>query len=321
MSDQVPVIDVSSIDAMRRAEIDAACRHWGFFQIVGHGIPESEIDEVRTMMSRFFALPADRKRAIERSAENPWGFYDRELTKNRRDWKEILDLGTDDTPGPFATAKVQWPDDLPDFRPVMQRHFARCEAISYRLLGVIAKNLGAESGRLEADFGPSHTSYLRLNHYPVCPDPAPPDAGFVPDTGTLGISHHTDAGALTVLMQDEQPGLQVRRGEDWVLVEPIPGALVINIGDVVQVWSNDEYPAPLHRVLANRERVRFSAPFFFNPAYASRYAPLPRYREPRYRPISWAEFRAGRAMGDYADVGEEIQISHFRIGAGTNDRA
>jgi isopenicillin N synthase-like dioxygenase len=315
MREQVPVIDISKIDAARLGEIDAACRQWGFFQIVGHGIPESEIAEVLAMMSRFFALPVGRKRAIERSADNPWGFYDRELTKNRRDWKEILDIGTDGTPGPFASAKVQWPDELPGFRSVMQRHFDRCEAISYRLLAAIARNLGAEPGQLEAAFGIDHSSYLRLNYYPVCPAPAPPDSDFVPATGALGISHHTDAGALTVLMQDEQPGLQVLRKGTWSLVEPTPGALVINIGDIVQVWSNDEYPAPLHRVLAHGERVRFSAPFFFNPAYASHYAPLTRYSAPHYRSISWAEFRAGRASGDYADVGEEIQISHFRIGA------
>jgi isopenicillin N synthase-like dioxygenase len=313
MSDHVPVIDISKLDEATLAEIDAACRHWGFFQIVGHGIPERDVAEVLGLMTQFFALPLERKRSIERTVDNPWGFYDRELTKNRRDWKEILDIGTDGTPGPFAAARVQWPEDPPGFRAAMQRHFDRCEAISYRLLGAIARNLGADPGALEAEFGPDHTSYLRLNHYPVCPDAAPPDAGFVPEKGSLGISHHTDAGALTVLLQDEQPGLQVFRHGRWHLVEPTPGALVINIGDVVQVWSNDEYPAPLHRVLAHGEKVRFSAPFFFNPAYASHYAPLPRYPAPRYRPISWAEFRAGRASGDYADVGEEIQISHFRI--------
>ena len=316
MPEQIPVIDVSVIDAERLAEIDAACRQWGFFQIVGHGIPESEIADVTAMMARFFALPADRKRAIERSADNPWGFYDRELTKNRRDWKEILDIGTDGTPGPFASARVQWPDEPPGFRAVMQRHFQRCEAISYRLLGAIATNLDAEPGLLESAFGIDHSSYLRLNYYPVCPQPAPPDADFFPENGVLGISHHTDAGALTVLMQDDRPGLQVYRGGTWFLVEPTPGALVINIGDVVQVWSNDAYPAPLHRVLAHGERERFSAPFFFNPAYASQYAPLDHLGEPRYRPISWAEFRAGRASGDYADAGEEIQISHFRIDSG-----
>ena len=95
----------------------------------------------------------------------------------------------------------------------------------------------------------------------------------------------------------------------------MPGALIINIGDVIQVWSNDRYRAPLHRVLANTTQSRYSAPFFLNPGYDTVYAPLAGALDgarPRYRPINWGEFRAGRAAGDYADLGEEIQISDFR---------
>jgi isopenicillin N synthase-like dioxygenase len=134
-------------------------------------------------------------------------------------------------------------------------------------------------------------------------------------TGYLGINHHTDAGALTLLLQDEQPGLEVFHDGAWKLVEPLPDALVVNIGDIVQVWSNDQYRAPLHRVLANADAERFSVPFFFNPAYSTVYAPLPStvdtQRPPRYRPINWGEFRAHRAAGDYADAGEYHQISHY----------
>jgi isopenicillin N synthase-like dioxygenase len=105
-----------------------------------------------------------------------------------------------------------------------------------------------------------------------------------------------------------------RRGT-WTLVEPIPDALVINIGDIVQVWSNDLYPAALHRVLASDRKERYSAPYFFNPAPSAYYAPLPAActAEPaHYRPINWGEFRARRTAGDYADYGEEVQISHYR---------
>ncbi len=92
---------------------------------------------------------------------------------------------------------------------------------------------------------------------------------------------------------------------------------MINIGDIVQVWSNDRYEAPLHRVLASTGTPRYSAPFFFNPTYTTDYAPLPSLcdetEQLRYKPINWGEFRAGRAAGDYADYGEEIQISQFRV--------
>jgi isopenicillin N synthase-like dioxygenase len=85
------------------------------------------------------------------------------------------------------------------------------------------------------------------------------------------------------------------------------------------VWSNDRYHAALHRVLANAEHERYSAPYFFNPAPAAFYAPLPNAlragETPHYRPINWGEFRASRTAGDYADYGEEIQISHYATAA------
>ena len=102
----------------------------------------------------------------------------------------------------------------------------------------------------------------------------------------------------------------------WHLVEPRRDALVVNIGDIFQVWSNDRYRAALHRGLANAEHERFRAPFFFNTAYESRYAPLSSVIDernpPAYRAIVWREFRARRAAGDYADQGEYAQISDYR---------
>jgi len=123
---------------------------------------------------------------------------------------------------------------------------------------------------------------------------------------------------LTLLLQDGVvPGLEVFREGRWHLVEPRADTLVVNIGDVLQVWSNDRYQAPLHRALAPSGRERYSAPFFYNPSYATDYAPLSSVvdsRNPaRYRPINWGEFRALRAAGDYADHGAEVQIEHYAL--------
>jgi hypothetical protein len=101
---------------------------------------------------------------------------------------------------------------------------------------------------------------------------------------------------------------------------------VINIGDIVQVWSNDRYRAALHRVRASEGCERYSAPFFFNPAYDTTYAPLPttldsRTSVPLYRPIRWAEFRALRAAGDYADCGDEVQTHNYRINRSSRNEA
>ena len=127
--------------------------------------------------------------------------------------------------------------------------------------------------------------------------------------------HHTDAGAVTVLTQSLVQSLQVYQPHDekWYDVEPIEGAYVINTGDVMQVWSNDKYKAPLHRVKTQLTMERYSSPFFYNPSYETNYAPVYRTENSKYRPINWGDFRMKRFAGDFADVGEEVQISHYKL--------
>src|SRR5690606_35042402 len=190
--------------------------------------------------------------------------------------------------------------------------YAACDALALELVEVVAGNLGMPRGAVGAFFRPEHTSFLRLNYYPPCPQVR--EAGG-PAPRQLGVNAHTDAGALTLLLQDVQPGLEVLHDGVWHLVEPRADALVVNVGDIVQVWSNDRYRAALHRGLVAADAPRYSAPFFFNPAYNTRYAPLPSTVDarhpPRYRPIHWGRFRARRAAGDYADNGEYHTIHHY----------
>jgi isopenicillin N synthase-like dioxygenase len=308
MTTELPVIDVGSFrDERWHGALDEACRGWGCFQIVGHGIPEPLVAQTLEEMARFFALPRERKAAIERTRENAWGWFDQELTKNVRDWKEIFDFGPVADGGPMAGSEPQWPDGLPEFRSSMEAFYAAAERVAEGLLAGISRCLGMPDDYLAAGYRAGHTSFLRLNYYPVC---------SAPDEH-LGISRHTDAGAVTVLLADAEPGLQFLHDGEWHTVAPNPDALTVNIGDIVQVWSNDRYAAPVHRVLANAERERYSAPFFYNPSYDTDYAPLPgvisKNRPARYRPINWGEFRAGRAAGDYADYGNEIQISDYLV--------
>tara|TARA_R110002072_G_scaffold4245_3_gene29963 strand:- start:4230 stop:5204 length:975 start_codon:yes stop_codon:yes gene_type:complete len=318
----LPTINFSTLhQASTRDALDRACAEWGFFYLTRHSIDRQLVRNMLEMMQQFFALPTEQKLSVERSASNPWGFYNRELTKNRRDWKEIFDVGPDIPTEELTDARAQWPDEaalkLPGFRSCVTAFSGACEAVAQTLIQAISHNLGMPERYLSSCFGADHTSYLRLNYYPTCAQPAPLDAPHFPASGHLGISHHTDSGAITVLLQDMQPGLQVWHDDRWHLIAPRDDALVINIGDVVQVWSNDRYRAPLHRVLAHASAPRFSAPYFYNPGYTTVYEPLPGVctatHPPRYRPIRWSEFRARRAAGDYADQGEEVQISDYRV--------
>jgi isopenicillin N synthase-like dioxygenase len=318
-TNDIPVIDIERLEEPRTlAALDEACRDWGFFQVENHGIRPEVLVELAEKMRVFFAMPRDLKRSIERTEDNPWGFFDQELTKNTRDWKETFDYGPAEIPengGPLLIP--QWPRFVTGFKAAVLAYYQACETLAFDLLAAVARNLEAEPEALSRCFQPRHTSFIRLNYYPICPDPEQPVGAHPPERGHLGVNHHTDAGALTVLHQVDEPGLEVFRNGAWHLVALRPDAMVINIGDMVQVWSNDRYRAALHRVRANDTRSRMSAPFFLNPAYAADYAPLPstvdERHPPRYRSINWGEFRHLRASGDYADQGEEVQISHYAL--------
>lgn len=302
----VPTIDISALPNDRHAiaQIADAAENWGFFQVVNHGISQDQRDRFIDAMRDFFRLDGDAKRAILRTESNPMGFYDSELTKNTPDWKEVFDYGMD-RKDPASDCISRWPDDLPGFRDTMSDWFDACEAVSFRLLDAFAKTMDVAPSSLANCFDPVHTSFVRLNYYPLCEDP----------DSNLGINRHTDAGALTVLVQDDVPSLQVNRQGTWHTINPEPSGLIINVGDMMQVWSNDRFQAAEHRVLANASRERFSAPFFFNPSYVTDCVPLNVPEDKAvYAPVNWGHFRTQRHYGDYADYGEEIQISQFRRG-------
>jgi isopenicillin N synthase-like dioxygenase len=333
MSDNVPIIDLFPLanrnDAAGQrvvaAAIADACRTWGFFQVVNHGIAKALIDRVFAEARAFFALPVESKRALSRTKDNPRGYYDRELTKNRRDLKEVLDFGMEPRPDLPSDHPVnawpvdghnRWPPALPTFRPTMAEYFKACEGLGHRLMEMFCIGVGAPPDRLDPYFGSDHTSFIRLNYYPLDDPLEPAHAATVTSLGDMALHHHTDAGVLTILLQDDVGGLQCYAGGGWHDVEPTDGALVVNIGDMMQVWSNDAYPAALHRVRPITDRPRLSVPFFYNPSYATDCAPLEPLvgpEGPHYRPVNWGEFRQARTDGDYADYGKEIQLDDFRL--------
>ena len=322
---EIPVIDFAKnsesdvVDA-----VGAACRDFGFFQVTGHGMRSQTIAGAFAAAKAFFALPMAEKRAISRDQDNARGYFDRELTKNVRDRKEIFDCGHLANPEqpdahPDNRSQVdgfnQWPGSLPAFEPQMKVYLAANQALARRVLEAVSLSLGLARQRITDFFGPRHSSFLRLNHYPLSDLLSEAEAGTATELGDMALQHHSDAGVLTVLAQDDVGGLEVYHQENWIAVTPLAGALVINIGDLMQVWSNDRYKAPLHRVRPVRGVARLSMPFFFNPPYATLVSPLTEElgEARRYRPVPWGEFRGHRAAGDFADYGAEVQIADYAL--------
>lgn len=322
-----PAVPPADDDALSRAvrEVASACGSGGFFQVVDHGVPEELIDRVWRQTHDFFALPRPEKLKLLRSRHNPRGYYDRELTKNTRDLKEVFDFGFVPYPelsdhDPANRDRVngynRWPDGLPGFKTTMREYFAACEALAMRLLRLFCLGLDSPADVMRSHFAPRHTSFVRLNYYPLTDPLTASESSQVAALGNLALHHHSDSGAFTILLQDDAGGLQVYSEGEWRDVEPLAGAFVVNTADMMQVWSNDRYQAPLHRVTPVKDRPRYSIPFFFNPCYDADCAPLEaltRRDAPRYRPINWGEFRRLRTDGDYADYGKEVQLEDYRI--------
>jgi isopenicillin N synthase-like dioxygenase len=209
----------------------------------------------------------------------------------------------------------RWPEALPYFRETMLEYFAVCERIGLRLLGALCLGLGVDEDTLATRFSPVHTGFARLNYYPLDDPLELTSAATVTALGDMALHQHSDAGALTLLLQDDVGGLQVGTDDGWLDVTPLAGALVVNVGDMMQIWSNDRCRAAVHRGRPITDRPRFSIPFFFNPAYATDVAPVvdPATEAPLYRTVNWGHFRQARADGDYADYGHETQVADFRI--------
>lgn len=312
----VPVIDIGALRGRAGegaiSDIARACKEWGFFQVVNHGVSAALIEDVWSQTHEFFRLPRRIKETILRTRDNPWGYYNNELTKNQRDKKEVFDYTVEGTDAIYRS-RNRWPDASSEFRTTMLGFLQACTDLSLQLLEAFCVGLDLPPDYLKKFFVPEHTGFIRLNHYPV----EDPMAALADKPADLGVHHHTDAGALTVLLQDDVGGLQVHREECWHDIRPVEGALVINTGDMMQVWSNDTYRAATHRVLAMESHDRYSLPFFFNPAAGTSVRPLPttisHSRPCAYRAINWAEFRGYRTDGDFADYGPEIQISQYRV--------
>jgi isopenicillin N synthase-like dioxygenase len=315
---QVPLIDAADLKTKLYSSsvsslISNASEEWGFFQLINHGICDSLIAEVWKCSKWFFAQDRAEKETLLRTLENPWGYYNNELTKNQRDKKEVFDFtraGTD----PIYNAENRWPLAHKYFQTTLLQYFEACSNLSFTLMNLLWKGMEVPTDFMKEDLSNHHTSFVRLNYYPVA-DPMENSDQDYQKVADMGVHHHTDAGILTILAQDSVGGLQVYKDGYWHNVPSTEGALVINTGDMAKVISNGRYQAAMHRVIAMKKKDRYSIPFFFNPSQESVISPFSTEGDstfsPRYRPISWKEFRGKRTEGDYADYGKEVQIEDY----------
>lgn len=302
--DALPVIDIAPLrdpgdaDGRRRvaARIGEACREHGFFYVAGHGIDPALQASLLEAGRTFFSLPGEEKMriAMPRGGRAWRGYFPvgAELTSGRPDLKEGLYLGTE-LPADDARVRAGWPlhgANLWPERPaglrraVLDYMAATCAAAQAVLEG-IALGLGLEADWFRRHYTADPTVLFRIFRYP--PQPA--------DADGWGVGEHTDYGLLTLLLQDDVPGLQVRTPGGWIEAPPLPGTLVCNLGDMLDRLTGGHYRSTPHRVWNAAGRERFSFPLFFDPAFTARVTPLPQHA--RIDPARVAADRADRWDG------------------------
>ncbi len=267
----IPVIDLQDPDAPVR--IDRACREHGFFSVTGHGIDAPLLDRLLATAAAFFARPEDEKAEIAMArggrAWRGWFPLAGELTSGVPDRKEGIYFGAEGSaadPRPLHGPNL-FPEHPADLGPTVLAVLDAFTALGHRLMGLLALGLGLDQDAFARDLTADPTILFRIFHYP----PAAADDG----AGDWGVAEHTDYGLLTLLLQDDSGGLQVRTGGEWRDIPPVPGALVCNLGDMLERLTEGRYRSTPHRVRSPEGGGRLSCPFFFDPSWDAEVPPLP----------------------------------------------
>ncbi|KAG0462111.1 hypothetical protein HPP92_020587 [Vanilla planifolia] len=250
----IPVIDIgklaeNSFDEEEAAKLHSACVHWGFFQIVNHGIPKEIMKKMKDDINEFFKLPMEEKEKVSQSPQHIEGYGQNFVhSKDQKlDWGDMLFLLT--LPSCSRIMRY-WPTKPSSFRETLEDYSTKLKEVAVLILHVMSTNLELESHKLPSMFKNGSQS-MRFNYYPPCAKP----------NKVIGLSPHSDASGLTLLLQaNETQGLQIKRNETWLAVESIPGALIVNIGDTIEILSNGKYKSIEHRaVVCKEERLSIAA--------------------------------------------------------------
>jgi isopenicillin N synthase-like dioxygenase len=275
----IPIIDLggsfSPNLADRKAvalEIHKACRDIGFFYIENHNVPREAMNEHLALACEFFALPEHNKREVDvklsRCTRGYEGLAAQTLDEGSPpDLKEGFITGCDlDETHPDVKRGIpgagpnQWPRQPEYFKRKFNGYVEHMNGLGHHLMTCLALSLELPEDYF-ADGLEEPLYFSRILHYP----PQPATASF----NQLGAGAHTDWGTLTMLLQDDVGGLQVRNADgDWIAAPPIPGTFIVNLGEMVPILTNGLYLSTMHRVMNNASgRSRFSAPHFYDPNY------------------------------------------------------
>jgi isopenicillin N synthase-like dioxygenase len=281
----LPMLDMSRLDqgaepaAAFGGELRDVMHEVGFFYLTGHGISPALIDELFEVSRRFFALPLQDRLSIENVHSPQFRGYTRvggELTNGQVDWREQIDVLAERDVVPHGPGVPDywrlegpnlWPAALPEMRRIVERWMSELTSVSMRLMRSLAVALGQPQDVFDPAFAQRPTIFVKVIRYPGDSQPQ----------RQQGVGAHRDGGVLTLLMVEPgKGGLQIEHDGDWIEAPAVPGAFVVNIGEMLELATDGYLKATLHRVQSPRAGSdRISVPYFFNPAFDARMPTLP----------------------------------------------
>ncbi|WP_163830831.1 isopenicillin N synthase family dioxygenase [Spartinivicinus ruber] len=306
---EIPIVDIAPLldnsNPMKVVqEIGYICEHIGFLYIKNHGVDGQLIKEAYELTEAFFALSFEEKNKLNiiHSGQTLRGYipmYAENVDpENTRDFKECFDLGRETAEVSPFFGKNLMPQQPERFKVVFEQYHHAMMDLARQLIRAIALSLGLHADYF-AKLQTKPITIQRLLHYP-------PQQGKITKE-EFGIGAHTDYGFLTILSQDANGGLQVQnRNGDWVSAPPVDGTLIVNIGDLVQTFTNDRYISTLHRVINTSGKERYSLPFFIDLDYDAKVEVVPTCRDAdtsvKYQSYTCGQHKYKRFVDSYTHL-------------------
>ncbi|CAN0908266.1 S-norcoclaurine synthase 1 [Linum grandiflorum] len=264
-SHQIPVIDMTKLDADEEesAKLHSACRDWGFFQVINHGVTEEVMQKMYLDVQEFFNQPLQEKMSCAQMPNNVEGYGQAFVVseKQKLDWGDMLFIIAQPVNGRSLRF---WPTIPSSFRTSLEQYSSELEKLALSLMTCIARNLGVEPEKLLVLFDEGIQA-VRMNYYPPCKEASK----------VMGLAPHSDSTGLTLLTQvNDVQGLQIRRDDKWIPIVPIPGAFIVNVGDIIEIISNGEYKSIEHRAVVNPHKERMSIAAFHSPNMQAVFGPF-----------------------------------------------
>ncbi|KAG4391182.1 hypothetical protein GLYMA_05G137500v4 [Glycine max] len=289
---QVPVIDLSKLlsQDLKEPELEKlhyACKEWGFFQLINHGVSTSLVEKVKRGAQDFFNLPIEEKKKLgQREGEGVEG-YGQAFVVSEEQKLEWADMFFMLTLPPHIRKPYLFPNIPLPFRDDLETYSAGLKKLAIQIVELMANALNVDSKEIRELFGEGVQS-MRMNYYPPCPQPEL----------VMGLNPHTDGGSLTILLQlNEVEGLQIKIDGSWIPIKPLPNAFIVNLGDMMEIMTNGIYRSIEHRATVNLEKERLSIATFYNPGMEVKLGPAPSLVTPTtpavFKTISVPEYYRG----------------------------